>query len=83
MVVRVAGRAVVENAIAPTGNVVQPRHSAILQSGGHRVSEPQRSVCLANDTRLANDKHHTEVDDVFAQWESDPLQPLSFPDLRI
>ena len=24
---------------------------------------------------------HTEVDDLFAQWESDPLQLLSFPDL--
>jgi hypothetical protein len=35
---------------------------------------------LANDS-VANDKHHTEVDDLFAQWESDPLQLLSLPDL--
>ena len=27
---------------------------------------------LANDS-VANDKHHTEVDDLFAQWDSDPL----------
>ena len=35
---------------------------------------------LANDN-VASDKHHTEVDDLFAQWDSDPLEPLSFPDL--
>ena len=35
---------------------------------------------LANDS-VANDKHHTEVDDLFAQWESDPLELLSLPDL--
>jgi hypothetical protein len=28
------------------------------------------------------DSHRqTEVDDLFAQWESDPLELLSFPDL--
>jgi serine/threonine protein kinase len=26
-------------------------------------------------------KHHTEVDDLFAQWDSDPLGLLSLPDL--
>jgi hypothetical protein len=35
---------------------------------------------IANDS-VANDKHHTEVDDLFAQWESDPLELLNFPDL--
>ena len=35
---------------------------------------------LAND-RVANDKHHTEVDDLFAQWESDQLELFSFPEL--
>jgi hypothetical protein len=35
---------------------------------------------VAND-RVANDKRHTEVDDLFAQWESDPLELLSLPDL--
>jgi hypothetical protein len=31
---------------------------------------------LANNS-VANDKHHTEVDDLFAQWESDPLALLT------
>ena len=35
---------------------------------------------IAND-RVASYKHHTEVDDLFAQWESDPLELLSLPDL--
>ena len=35
---------------------------------------------LANDS-VANDKHHTEVDDLFAQRESDPLELVSLPDL--
>jgi hypothetical protein len=35
---------------------------------------------VANDS-VASDKHHTEVDDLFAQWDSDPLELLSFPDL--
>ena len=30
---------------------------------------------------VANDKPHTEVDDLFAQWESDPLERLNLPDL--
>ena len=40
---------------------------------------PQRTA-PRNDS-VANDKHHTEVDDLFAQWDSDPLELLSFPDL--
>ena len=35
---------------------------------------------LANDN-VANDKHHSEVDDLFAHWDSDPLGLLSLPDL--
>jgi hypothetical protein len=35
---------------------------------------PNRST---GNNRLANDKHHTEVDDLFAQWDSDPLELLS------
>ena len=35
---------------------------------------------IANDS-VAGDKHHTDVDDLFAQWESDPLELLSLPDL--
>ncbi|MHB8969628.1 MAG: hypothetical protein ACYC3X_05575 [Pirellulaceae bacterium] len=33
---------------------------------------------IANDS-VAHDKHHSEVDELFAQWNSDPLQLLSFP----
>ena len=36
---------------------------------------------IADDSRLANDTHHTEVDDLFAQWDTDPLELLSLPDL--
>ena len=37
---------------------------------------------IADDSRLARDNHRqTEVDDLFAQWESDPLELLSLPDL--
>jgi hypothetical protein len=35
---------------------------------------------IANDS-VANDKHHAEVDDLFAEWDSDPLGLLSLPDL--
>jgi hypothetical protein len=54
--------------------------SCTVAGGWHRVREPQRSVRLANDS-VANDKHHTEVDDLFAQWDSDPRELLSLPDL--
>ena len=46
--------------------------SALAEPVAHRI---------ADDSRWVNDKHHTEVDGLFAQWESDPLQLLSFPDL--
>ena len=47
--------------------------------GASALAEPVAHR-LAND-RVANDKRHTEVDDLFAQWDSDPLVLLSFPDL--
>ena len=37
---------------------------------------------VANDS-VANDKHHSEVDDLFAQWDSDPLALFSVPDLGL
>jgi hypothetical protein len=37
---------------------------------------------IADDSRWARANHHqAEVDDLFAQWESDPLELLSFPGL--
>ncbi len=33
---------------------------------------------IANDS-WASDKHHTEVDDLFAQWEADPLATIESP----
>jgi hypothetical protein len=52
------------------------------QVAGAESASPQRSVHIASDS-LANDKHHTEVDDLFAQWDSDPLELLSLTDFRI
>ena len=37
---------------------------------------------ITDDSRWVRANHRqAEVDDLFAQWESDPLQLLSFPDL--
>ncbi|MHB8973801.1 MAG: hypothetical protein ACYC3X_16635 [Pirellulaceae bacterium] len=45
-------------------------------------ASPQRSVRLTDDSRGARGNHRqADVDDLFAQWASDPLQLLSFPDL--
>jgi hypothetical protein len=39
---------------------------------------------MTDDSRWARDNHHqAEVDNLLAQWESDPLELLSFPDLGI
>ena len=54
-------------------------HDLNYTVGASALAEPVAHR-LANDS-LANDKHHTEVDDLFAQWESDPLELLSLPDL--
>ncbi len=37
---------------------------------------------LTDDNRWVNDNDsHSDVDDLFAQWDSDPLELLSLPDL--
>jgi hypothetical protein len=49
---------------------------------GVESSSPQQSIRLTDDSRLARDNHRqAEVDDLFAQWDSDPLALLSAPDL--
>jgi hypothetical protein len=53
--------------------------SALAEPVAQPEAEPV-AYCLANGS-VASDKHHTEVDDLFAQWESDPLGLLSLPDL--
>jgi hypothetical protein len=40
------------------------------------------SLRIADDNRWARDNHRqTDVDDLFAQWDSDPLELLSLPNL--
>ena len=57
-------------------------HRAKWRAAGIECASPQRSVRITDDSRWARDNHlQAEVDDLFAQWESDPLQLLSFPDL--
>ncbi len=56
-------------------------HRAKWRAAGIECASPQRSVRITDDNRLANDKHHTDEDDLFAQWDSDPLELLSLPDL--
>ncbi len=48
-----------------------------------RVDEPPAKLpAAAADNRWANDNdRQSEVDDLFAQWESDQLELLSLPDL--
>ncbi len=51
-------------------------------AAGVESASPQLSVRLADDSHWARDNHRqAKVDDLFAQWESDPLQLLSIPDL--
>ena len=45
--------------------------SALAEPVAHRIT----------DDSVANDNHQAKVDDLFAQWETDPLQLLSLPDL--
>ena len=63
-------------------DTVQRSESRIMESHTRDLSYTVGTAAnrLANDS-VANDKHHTEVDDLFAQWESDPLELLSLPDL--
>ena len=45
-------------------------------------SRPQPRSRITEDSRGARDNHRqTEVDDLVAQWDSDPLQLLSRSDL--
>ncbi len=59
--------------------------SAVLgRSGRPRRLITLRFACnpIADDSRLVRDNHHqAKVDDVFAEWDTDPLQLLSLPDL--
>ncbi len=51
---------------------------------GVESASSQQSIRLTDDSRWASDNHRqTEVDDLFAQWESDPLALLTLPDLGI
>jgi hypothetical protein len=45
--------------------------SALAEPVAHRFA----------NANVAYDKHHMEVDDLFAQWDSDPLGLFSFPDV--
>ncbi|MHB8974465.1 MAG: NHL repeat-containing protein [Pirellulaceae bacterium] len=63
-------------------DTVQRSESRVVESHTRDLSYTvgASSNRLANDS-VANDKHHTDVDDLFAEWDSDPLELLSFPDL--
>ena len=65
------------------------RVDTVRRSESRVVESPTRDLSytvgatanrLANGS-MANNKHHTEVDDLFAEWESDPLALLTLPDL--
>ena len=88
-----AEAALVGNDVALEGMYYEPlrkvRIDTVQPSTSRTVESPTRDFSytvgastnrLAND-RVANDKHHTEVDDLFAQWDSDPLALLSLSDL--
>jgi hypothetical protein len=50
--------------------------------GWGQVFEPHQGVFIANELGRVRDSHrHTEVADLFAPWDSDPLALLSLPDL--
>ena len=49
---------------------------------GFESASAQLNIRLANDS-VSNDKHHSEVGDLFAQWDSDPLALVSLPDLEM
>jgi hypothetical protein len=73
-------------------DTVRRRESRMVQShtrdlsytvGASALAEPVAHWAhrVTDDSRWARNNHQAEVDDLFAQWESDPLQLLSFPDL--
>ncbi len=47
--------------------------SALAEPVAHRIA----------NANVAYDRHHMGVDDLFAQWESDPLELLSLPDREV
>jgi hypothetical protein len=69
------------------------RVDTVRRSESRTVESPTRDLSytvgssanrIADDSRWARADHHqAEVDDLFAQWESDPLELLSFPGLGI
>jgi archaellum component FlaF (FlaF/FlaG flagellin family) len=69
------------------------RVDTVRRSESRTVESPTRVLSytvgsstnrIADDSRWARANHHqAEVDDLFAQWESDPLQLLTFPGLGI
>ncbi|MHB8971530.1 MAG: NHL repeat-containing protein [Pirellulaceae bacterium] len=63
-------------------DTVQRSESRVVESPTRDLSYTVGASAnrLANDS-VASDQHHTEVDDLFAQWDYDPLELLSFPDL--
>ena len=69
-----------------------PDSSLRIHTAGRSDSVERVAAALAEPVahRIADDSHsarnnyrQTEVDDLFAEWESDPLGLLSFPDLGI
>ena len=65
------------------------RIDTVRRSEPHTVESPTRDLSYtvgaatsrATNDNVSNDKHHTEVDDLFAEWDSDPLALLSLSDL--
>ena len=60
---------------AGSSDSVERVAAALAEPAAHRITD---------DSRLARNNHRqAAVDDLFAQWESDPLGLLSFPDLGV
>jgi hypothetical protein len=66
------------------------RIDTVQRSESRAVESPTRDLShtvgasanrIANDRHVVSDDHQVEVDDLFAQWESDPLGLLSVADL--
>jgi hypothetical protein len=67
------------------------RVDTVRRSESRTVESPTRDLSytvgastnrIADDSRWARANHHqAEVDDLFAQWDSDPLELFSFPNL--
>ena len=69
-------------AVAPIDPNRTTRATRDDRVAGVESSSPQQSIRLTDDSRRARDSHRqTEVDDLFAEWESDPLELLSLPGL--